>query len=201
MGHEPKMGDPDWGRYAVTANQSMLPVGDPTRWGARVDTLIPLPVAVGGEQQTAQILQMATRDQYSRSWALLGNLTMPMITWQTPTCEVTCTLAITMGVGQIQIDQYVLLANFSGQTGLCFQQDVSNGGPYVATRFNPTRSGDSAGFLYDEARSFAIIGGLVGQSINIRAIYRSNIAAFVRGIPTTARLELIVTPFAAGEGM
>lgn len=194
------MSDPDWERYRVDAGQ-FAPVGDPTRWGARVDTVIPLPVAIGGDSFAAQILAIATHDNYARPWSLLGNLTMPWITWQTPTAEVACQLEITMGVGQIQIDHTIVLARFNGQTGLCFQQHISNGGPYSEYGRIPTRSSDAGGFIYDQTRSFAIIGGLVGQSINVRARFSSNIAAFVRGIPTTARLELIATPYAAGEGL
>lgn len=196
---EPDMSDPDWDRYSV-ATAKIAPVGDPTRWGARVDTLIPLPTSPG-DSLAAQILAVATNDNYSRAWSLLGNLTLPMITWQTATAEVACVLEISLGVGQIQIDHNIVLANCNGQKGLCFQQDIANAGPYIAYRRIPTRSGDAGGFIYDETRSFAIIGGLVGQSINVRARFSSGIAANVRGIPTTARLELIVTPYAAGEGL
>lgn len=200
----PEGNKPDWDRYLVKSDGNVAPVGDPTRWGAMVNTPLVAPAVGTSESQSPQILAIATRDPYARNWAVLGNLTLPRITWRTPAGVGTafCRLELVMGVGQIQMTQAIVLADCAAQVGLCYQQFIDNGGPYDDINVIPTTSGDPAGALYDETRSFAIIGGLVGQSINIRAQYVvSNPNPPSRGLPCTARLELIVTPFAAGKGL
>lgn len=196
---------PDWDRYQVTKDGAVAPVGDPTRWGAQVFT--PLTVA---EQisTTPQILQISTRDGYARAWSILGTLTLPFATWNATQMNIAggiqVELLLTLGVGQVQIEHSIMLLNSGGTYGslavpfgpggLCLSQFFTLGGPY-----NEIDSTNAATGNVDETRAFAIVGGLVGQSIAIRARYRYFFVP--AGYPTVARLALITTPYAAGEGL
>jgi hypothetical protein len=191
--------DPDWERYKVTKDGTNAPVGDPTRWGAQVFT--PLHDLFPTEFVTPQILQLATRDGYSRSWSLIGTLTMPTATWNGASSQ--CLLDLTLGVGQIQIAQSIVLYDAGNPSavpplapgGLCRTQHSTLGGPYASILENNPASNAN------ESRSFAIVGGLIGQSISIRARYQNSGFPPTAGFPTTARLCMIVTPYAAGEGL
>lgn len=189
---------PDWDRFGIKGPSAYQPVGDPTRWGAQVFTALTdaTPIVV-----TPQILQVATRDGYARSWSLLGTLSLPTITWDT--AKFVISLQITMGVGQIQIVHIVDLLFPAGQQspgagspagGLCITQNWYQGGPYE------TVPEDGGGQIV-EARAFAMIGGLIGQSLSVRAKYINQTVAPTPGLPTPSRLGLIVSPYSAGEGL
>lgn len=181
--------DPDWQRFGIKPPGAAMPVGDPTRWGAQVVTAL----ADTGVQftNTAQLLQIATRDGYSRSWSAIGTLSMPPASWLGN--DWSCDLLITLGVGQVQITQAIsLYAGLSPSPagGLCVTQHVLNGGPY-----------DSLVVAGLETRSFAIIAGLVGQSFAVRARYVASAFPPTSGWPTSSNLSMIITPYAAGEGL
>ena len=72
-------------------------------------------------------------------------------------------------------------------------QNWFSGGPYNTVPDNAV--------VGTEARAFAVIGGLIGQSISMRARYQNFTVAPTPGYPTSSRLALIVTPYAAGEGL
>jgi hypothetical protein len=186
---------PDWGRFTVDpgaiANQ---PLGDPTRWGTRVPTLLPATLT---EKFSDQIVFAAARGPYSRSWAIVGNLKLPQATWNAPGIfpagpfPLIVALDIVQGVGQTQIDQQIILmCGNNPNVGLCNTQNAINGGPYLS-QFDTTPP-------FDEARSFSAIGALVGSTINIRARF---IGGTNVGLPTTAQCEILLTPFAAGTGL
>jgi hypothetical protein len=180
---------PDWERYKVTAKGVNAPVGDPIRWGVQIFTPVPAVTNV-----TAAAISVSTRDGYSRSWSMLGTLTLPNSVWSSATSYVA--LDCTMGVGQVQLTQsIVLLLGAGGPTGgLCRQQNVSNGGPYFAVAEpHPGVAG------LDDTYPFAIIGGLVGQSLSVRVNYALPVAT--PDLPTISRLTLVVAPYAAGEGL
>lgn len=203
MNESEGMHPPDWERYKVAAAGGGAPVGDPTRWGAQVFT--PLDDNTG-LVSTAQILQMSTRDNYARSWSVLGTLSLPTLTWNT--ADLLIQLEITLGVGQVQITHAVMLFRpalltppaglpiVTSRGGLCLEQYIFYGGPY-----NAIGEANAAGSLQNQARAFAIVGGLVGQSISIRATYQVSTVPPVPGFPTTSRLAVIVSPYAAGEGL
>ncbi len=193
---------PDWDRYKVAQPGNLMPVGDATRWGAQIfqalDDNNPF-------IQTPQILQVATRDSYARSWSLEGTLSLPTLTWNT--ADIILQLEITMGVGQVQIVHAIPLIFPAITTpptglpavargGLCLQQYIYYGGPY-----NAVPEANPSGVLANQARAFAVISGLIGQSISIRATYQQVGLSPTPGFPTIARLALIVTPYAAGEGL
>lgn len=161
-------------------------VGDPTRWGAEIQTIIP----ATGLQVTQQVLAAATRDAYSRSWSMLGTLSLPPDLWNAAS-GITVSLEAVMGVGQAQIAQRISLFDPTQNGGLCYAQYLPNGGPYESI---PSHSSDGAVIL---SRSFAAIGALIGQSINIRARY--SVAAIFPALPAVSTLTIIVAPYAPGS--
>lgn len=190
---------PDWNRYVLPVNPTGVPVGDSTRWGAEYFQ----PLADNLAMVTPQILQVQTADPYARSWALLGTLSMPAITWNR--ADLFVQLDISMGVGQITIQQAIMLMHPAitsppvglptvGRGGLCLEQNFYFGGPY-----NSQAETNAGGDV--EARGFAIIGGLIGHSISVRARYESGQLPPTPGFPAISRLAMIVTPFAAGQGL
>lgn len=187
---------PDWGRAMVHPPGHLKPVGDATRWGAQDSTVL----AIDGQiHQTAQILQVQTRDAYARSWSLIGVLAMPTTVFAVANVE--ATLQVTMGVGQAQMTHEIELwlgsASAGGPGGLCYQQDSLHGGPYTGTTFlAPNSAGVPVGYT---PKPFAIIGGLIGQTIAVRARY--GILGVDADLPAPILLTVIVTPYAAGEGL
>ena len=188
------MGDPDWDRYLVDAGKKGLPVGDPTRWGSQVLTRIDLNLTA--DQQSQQVLQVSTIDSYSRSWALLGSLTLPPDLWNAASA-VEVSLDCTMGVGQAQVTQRLVLFSAVPAGGLCYNQYLPNGGPYKGIPVAAV--GGNTTYTTDQSRAFAAIGALVGQSINVRVNYSIGFAT--TQLPTTSILNVIVAPYAAGKGL
>jgi hypothetical protein len=203
--------NPDWGRFGLQPPSQFEKVGDPTRWGAQVTPFLDpanLPTPPIGFQRfqvTDQIVLASTADPYARPWSIIGTLTLPFDAWNGNVLAVT--LECTMGVGQQQIVQEILLMQGSNGTpvgflgGLCLQQSTFNNGPYLPIP-EPTRQVVPTG-LFDSCRPFAIIGALIGHTINIRAkIYASGAPGVpVPGCPCTARIALLATPIAAGTGL
>lgn len=192
---------PDWGRFGIKAPTAYLPVGDPTRWGVQNFTRIQQSVEVFSNTITA----ISTRDGYSRSWSIIGNLSLPSGVFQSQFSV--ATLECVMGVGQAQTTHQLCLlfgntgapaGSLVGRGGLCPQQHVINGGPYLNQQ-EPTTSETPGGSPTNDVLSFAAIGALVGQSIAIRAHYLFNDPN--PNLPALARVALMVTPYAAGEGM
>lgn len=206
MSIEPNMHGPDWGRYQVAPQGRIAPVGDPTRWGAQVFTRVQASAVVGeGNIYSGQILSLATRDGYARAWSILGTLTLPGTTWLLTGSEILCFLECTLGVGQVQITQSIaLFASFgpaaSKNVGLCETQYVLKGGPYYGVDGEPVNAVNPGSYA-SQTRAFAAVGALVGQSIAIRARYMYNGSPLANDFPFTSRLALIVTPYAAGEGL
>jgi hypothetical protein len=189
--------DPDWGRVGARPPNQFEKVGDPTRWGATDRTNI---VVNAFNQSSSQVLQIVTRDPYARSWALLGTLSMPVSVWTT--AQMIASLVVTEGVGQIQLVQEIALwigpGSAGGPGGIVYQQDSLNGGVYLVSDVFFVQNSAGVQIAY-QTRAFAIVGGLVGQSIAIRGKY-GTIGANP-DLPSPALLSLIATPFAAGEGL
>ncbi len=186
---------PDWDRVLVDAGKKIVPLGDPTRWGAAVPTF--LPATLGANQFSEQIIMAQTRDAYSRSWAVVGALTLPQATWNVAGVfpagpyPIVVALEIVMGVGQAQVTHDIILTcGLNAAVGLCNTQNAINGGPYMSTFGGPPN--------FDESRPFAAIGSLIGNSISIRARY---IGGTNVGLPATSLCTVLVTPFAPGMGL
>lgn len=192
------MGDrPDWARYGARPPNQFEKVGDPTRWGAADRTIL---VDNSIQQSTQQVLQLTTRDAYARPWSVIGVLTMPVSIWNT--AQMISSILVTTGVGQVQLLQEIALwigtGSAGGPGGLCYQQDSANGGVFLRTEnfFMPNVAGLQIAY---HSKPFAIIGGLVGQSIQIRA--RHGVIAGGADLPAPILLSLVATPYAAGEGL
>lgn len=189
--------DPDWGRFGIAPPNTFQKVGDPTRWGAQDSTNV---TVNGFAQSSRQVLQIVTRDPYARPWAVLGTLSMPVSVWDT--AQMIASLVLTMGVGQVQLTQEIALwigtGSGGGPGGLAYDQDSNQGGPYIAsnTYFAQNVAGDQIAY---QTRAFAIVGGLVGQSIAV--IGRYGTLGANSELPAPALLSLIATPFSAGQGL
>jgi hypothetical protein len=189
--------DPDWGNVLVHPQSKKAPVGDPTRWGALDSVQI---VENAFAQSSAQVIQIQTRDSYSRGWSVIGTLSMPVSVWD-GVAAVLASINVSMGVGQVQVMHKICLWSGGGAVGapggLCYTQDLQNGGPY----FNPDPVLDTINgvVIAYKTRAFCVIGGLVGQSISIVGEYGTLGAN--PDLPAPARLALIATPYAAGTGL
>jgi hypothetical protein len=191
----PTMPEPDWARYVMpsqTPNANMPPVGDPTRWGASLDTNLPI---AGIDFSTAQVLQVQTKDAYSRSWSLFGTLSLPQVLWLLGTGAYVA-IDVAQGVGQTVINQRIPLfagAVAAGSTfaSLCEAQWINNGGVYDQITLPPQNGLTMIG------RSFACVGALVGQSISVSVHY--SIAVAWAANPAISSLGLVVAPYAAGD--
>jgi hypothetical protein len=191
------MPDPQWGNVLIHPQEKKAPVGDPTRWGALDTTTI---VENAFAQSSTQIIWIKTRDSYSRGWSVVGALTMPVSVWD-GVAAVLASLIVSMGVGQVQLIHKICLWTGGGAVGapggLCYTQDVQNGGPYLNP--DPVLETVNGVVIAYKTRVFCVIGGLVGQSLSIVGEYGTLGAN--PDLPAPARLSLIVTPYAAGEGL
>lgn len=211
MAIEPKLGRPDWERFGIEPPGRLAPVGDATRWGGSVTT--PIDAAAEGNTPRAiygqQILLAQTRDPYARSWSLTGTLALPAQQWAEPGVPVLgpfpmdgarliVALDIVAGLGQVQVHQQILLMSGGDPTniGLCNTQCSTNGGPYVPT-FSDTPPTETS----LQARAFAAIGALVGQTISIRGLFVRGGLPGNQGICNFVTLSLVLTPYNAGEGL
>lgn len=213
---------PDFAR--VTVNQpAPKPVGSPRLWGNEITTQIDQAAAAYGQTiSSGQIVLAQAADHYSRSWSLLGNVTMPVSYWDIPSAEaapplnpfdvqggaaprddmIDVWLEIVQGIEMMTTTQYVLLSAgaTSQRWGLIPNQITTNGGPYGQStqrgNYPPPFTGQIVA-----TRSFAMIGALVGNTISIRAIY---VRGGVLGEAPNLRqitMQLLITPYAPGAGI
>ena len=189
---------PDWGRYGIAGNKAFPPVGDPNRWGASVT--LSLGVAFG-VAVADQFLRVSTMDAHSRSWSMLGSLTLSKAMWDAmfvaPIANpINVLLDCYQGVGQTIVKQSIVLAAGTAtggfNFGLCLQQDYLRGsGPYFP---------ETQGVAPDETvtRSFSAIGALIGHTINISARV-IQVTAIPPAVPSDAVFNVVLAPYAAGE--
>lgn len=180
----------------MPAGTPKVPLGDPNRWGAQINT----PLTAGfTEIFTPQFLQIKPADNYGRSWSINGTLKLPSATWadMAVTGNFPCAviLEVYQGVGQTIVMHSIILAmgdalGGTNPIGLCNQQDFRNGGPYL-----PFIRG--AGADETETRPFAAVTALVANSLNIRARY---IGGSGTGLPAVAELIAVVSPLNPGSG-
>lgn len=184
---------PDWDRFGIKPPNEGMAVGDATRWGAQDVTLLP---NLNCNIDSPQIVQVGTRDRYARAWTILGTLAVSTTVWNTAGFLIW--LDVVMGVGQAQLNHRIVLLSPDPATGLpafgglCLTQYWKNGGPYYA---NPEGLA-----VASQARAFAVVGGLVGQSMSVRMHFQATDATPI-GATANAITTLIVTPYAAGEGL
>jgi hypothetical protein len=181
----------DWDRFKVAPQGKLSPLGDPTRWGAQALANI----VVGGlDVFTDQIVFAQCRDGYSRSWSIIGQLTLPQTYWNAPGVfpagpfPVVVALEVTQGVGQVAVKHQIILScGNNASVGLCNTQNAINGGPYLSSFPDNV----------NESRPFAAIGAVIGNAINVRG-------RFITGVPpanTTAILSVALTAYQPGAGL
>lgn len=220
-GIEPHMPDPDWGSILVNPEQKKAPLGDPTIWGNAITTLIDADPINGTTPRVIfgdQIVLVQPSDKYSRSWSLTGAVLTFSAAWATDTdvtppayigeidalSPLAVWLDIQQGIDKTIIQQQLLLMSGgvdpltgAGNYGLCNQQFTGGGGPYGVT-FNENPPVLSA--TLQQQRPFAGVT-LVGNTINIRAIFtRGGVVGQPVTIPS-ATVSLMLTPFAPGHGL
>lgn len=168
---------PDWGRYAVKSRAynsgANAAVGDPLRWGGVNEHVLQAALV---RYQGPQFLRAQAADTYGRLWALTGTVSAAPtvwalgLTWQHY-------LEVTQGSGQATIIQLFDLRLLTS-IGLSVYARDSDGGR--------------------ERRSFAIIGGVVGQSWSARILGSLGDPA-VNGERVTT--SVISSVLAAGTGL
>lgn len=193
---------PDWARVLVNTGASTKPVGDPTRWGSSTFTLLTAPPALGDiSTASVQVLEAGTRDAYSRSWALNGTLSLPEEFWgvSAPANVATrVSLQVQMGVGQAQVLHEICLFDSTLPGGLCWDQALQQGGPYVPYETAALGPGTATDLTF----AFSAIGALIGHTLNIRSKYVfGNLGLPMPQFPTRSLINVVLTPFAAGEGL
>lgn len=190
-----------------------MAVGDPTLWAGTIVT--PVDSAPEGNTPRAfygdQIILAQTADRYSRSWSLIGSLSVASQVWEEPgqvpagpffdvpqPTQLAVHLSITQGIERITLEQQICLMSGGDPTniGLCNNQCTTNGGPYLPTydTFPPQEGGN-------QTRSFAVIGALIGHTIGIRGLFVRGGAPGSEGLIPTATISLLLAPYAAGSGL
>jgi hypothetical protein len=169
--------DPDWDRYRVVSRAyggPVKPVGDPTRWGGSISNVLQAALT---QYQTPQFARAQVADNYGRLWSMTGTVDAPPACWA---LGLTWThfLEVTQGAGQAVIVQHLDLRLLT-DIGLAVY----------------ARQSAPAG---RERRSFAIIGGIIGQQWSARIVGAIGDPA-VNGSEITT--TLIAAPMAAGMGL
>lgn len=210
---ERHMPQPDWARVLVNTDQKKMPVGDPAFWGNTVTTLIdaspsaPVPFSPY-LLYSEQILLAHASDRYARSWSLSGTLTIDAQMWgesgripsgtfidPSETTRLQVFLSVLQGIEKVTIEHQICLMSGGDPTniGLCNNQCVTNGGPYVP--LSPLPEGGEVG------RSFAAVGALIGNTITVRAIFLRGGTPGSQGFLPQATISLLLAPYAPGAGI
>lgn len=228
-GHDlvPPMPAPDWGGVIVHPNQKKMPVGDPTLWANTVTTQIDTDPRFGSTPrviQGDQIILAQAADRYSRSWSLIGSVTIPFgaavadtniappgssagDTFLADNPPLAVWLSVVQGIEKITIEQQILLLSGVvdvnvvppiGNFGLCNNQTSGVGGPYGITyNITPIALGpDLRG-----TSPFACVGAFIGNTISARAIFvRGGVIGQPADVPDCT-VSLLITPYAPGAGI
>jgi len=181
----PGFPDPDWAKYATGVSSRAqapghLPLGDSIKWGGQVVQQVNNdPALIIRTFDSLSFIRAQTNDTYARTWALLGTVSAPPTVWLLPIGQWTILLEISQGSGQNVITQLFDLRSLT---------TIGIAGGYSVDTF-------TTGF---EKRSFAIVGGVLGQQWQARV----RIAFAVALVPATAiTTSIIGAPFAAGTGL
>jgi hypothetical protein len=175
-GYQDALPPPDWNRVLVHSRAMggpVKPVGDPTRWGGAQDIVLQAALV---RQSSDQFLRAQTSDNYGRLWALCGNVTTSPVVWALGLTW-TLFLEVTQGSGQAVVTQLFDLRLLTA-SGLAV---YGVGTPGLV-----------------ESRSFAIIGGVIGQQWSARLVWAIGDPA-VNGI--NVNVSVIAAVMAAGTGL
>jgi hypothetical protein len=225
MDNHGNMPPPDWGRVQIQQAQKKMPVGDPTLWANTVTTQIDTDPIEGSNPRVIfgqQIILAQAADRYSRSWSLIGNVSIPL---NAATADpnpsppassdqaipigapVEVWLRVTQGIEKITIVQDLLLLSGvadinvvppTSNFGLCNNQWAGTGGPY-GNLFNVR----PVVFTPDTriTLAFSCIGAFIGNTLSAQAIYVCNgVIGQAPDVPD-ATVALLITPYAPGAGI
>lgn len=184
---------PDWGRMGITPpGQFPSPMGDPTRWGASVPLQAPISGFPGRQiLRSGQIIQMQCRDQYPRTFSIVGTLEFPALINALPdgggNDQWGAALCVTMGVGQNQVQHnFNLRAILAADAPYYWNSDQNLGGLI----------GLSSPFI----TPFVIPGAIVANAIAIQLII-GIILTVAPGINLDFRCNLQIGSLAAGQNL
>ena len=225
MDNRDNMPPHDWGRIQIHPNQKKMPVGDPTLWANTITTQIDTDPILGSNPRVIfgeQIILAQAADRYSRSWSLIGNVSLPLngaTVDPNPSppassdqavavgAPLEVWLRVTQGIEKITIVQDILLLSGvadiavvppTGNYGLCNNQWAGTGGPY-GNLFNvrPVVFTPNTRITF----AFACIGAFVGNTLSAQAIYvRNGVIGQPLDVPD-ATVALLITPYAPGAGI
>ncbi len=189
--------DVDWGRYEYhsragdSTGKTHGPLGDPTRWGARVvQTPDPTSIAVQGLISN-QIIRAQCADTYPRPWSLIGTIEADKQLWDSPEdgsggITWTSSLDVFMGVGQNTLIHRINV-----------RAVVDADAPFY---FDSDRLDASSPPTPFRTRAFIVPGGLIGNALSITVRNFVLLGAPVVSL-TPIVTQLQITPFNAGTGL
>jgi len=97
------------------------PLGDPTRWGGRIEQAINVPATSSATYQSGQAIRVQRGDSYACLWQLFGIISADAFAWQNigkTSNWRSALLLLTFGVGQNSVVE-VAYDIFNGVTQLC----------------------------------------------------------------------------------
>jgi len=161
---------------AVLGPERQTALGDPMRWGGRVNVTCNL---IGQFAATEAIVRAQCKDPYGRQWALCGNLEADAALWDATNDEWAAFLDVILGVGQMKLAQSFDLRAL-----------VNLASPWYGVRRNGTRL----------IKPWFIDGGLVGAAIDANPRYILVDPPIV-GTTTVVGCEAMLAPRMAGQGL
>ncbi len=182
----------------ITPPGHYKPVGDPTRWGAAITQNIGDLAGEVALITSEQFISAHTIDPYPRPWSIIGTVAAPPNMWSLanyprsgsfPANLFTATLSCTLGTGQAQLTHNIDLRAVIDADAPFYR--YSNPGDEM---FSAT-----GGVL---VLPFVIPGGaIIGNAIAIRASMGVWFGAATPNDPFQITTTVLLTPFAAGEGL
>jgi hypothetical protein len=191
--HDYEMREPDFGRVLNVHSRAdqrdgstFTEHGDPVRWGSTAEVSLTL-ADENRPVYSEQIVRVDRKNAYPCNWQMVGELVVPAAWADSPTTSLQwfALLEIIMGTGQTVVTQNVNLRALI---------DLAVPPALLATGqswYTPRGVGGSVGFPW------VMPGGLVGKSIQVRAIFL--VAPEFGLAPANVRISAEVSPFNAGD--
>jgi len=184
--------DPEWERLGQRSPLPTVQLGDPTRWGARVETVMPNVGIAPATVDVKQVVLAQTTDRFSRPWVLAGSIVMNRTDWDRSPApgayDIDVFLDFQIGVGQASLTQRMSARRLvEVATGSLFPTPSANPGVYL-----PQTDGDRLSYPF-------YIAGIVGRTVNVSATFFVFTPAAV--INPRVAITLVMSPYNAGTGL
>jgi len=174
----------DWDRYIGVRSRAVdgtgethTPLGDPTRWGAAYEVLVPPNPLT--ELKSQQIIRAQCTDAYARSWLMCGTLQASTLMWNAPD-NWDAFLDVSFGVGQAVVDhRFDLKALCALALDSLVYVTVVNGNI--------------------QTRPWVISGGIFGQQVSARVAL--TLRGFDEANPQRVITTMAMAPLNAGTGL